>query len=170
MNAQEAVRQQLAFWHGIGGQVVGDCGDALNKQLPSATVTSISSIYAHMTFSEDSIVNGMFQGKPVLYAEQGWEEKAGVKHPGGPMQNAEWAATVKMDLAKFQDYAKAVFAQTDAYLAGLSDAEMDRKIQGPIGETTIGWFVVNILATHAPQHLGEIAALKGVQGLKGLPF
>jgi hypothetical protein len=170
MNAQEAVRQQLAFWHGIGGQVLGDCGDALNKGLPGANVGSISSIYAHVVFAEDNIVNGMFQGKQPVYESGGWEAKIGVKQPGGPMQNADWAAGVKMDLAKFQEYAKEVFANTDAYLAGLSDAELDRKIQGPIGETTIGWFVVNILATHYPQHLGEIAALKGVQGLKGLPF
>ena len=30
MNAQEAVRQQLGFWHGVGGGVVGDCGEAIN--------------------------------------------------------------------------------------------------------------------------------------------
>jgi hypothetical protein len=27
-----------------------------------------------------------------------------------------------------------------------------------------------IVATHLPAHAGEIAALKGVQGYKGLPF
>ncbi len=86
------------------------------------------------------------------------------------MQSEDWAAGVHMSLDSFQAYAKAVFAQTDAYLAGLSDADLVRKGQGPGGETTLGWFVVNILATHVPQHLGEIAALKGVQGLKGLPF
>jgi hypothetical protein len=86
------------------------------------------------------------------------------------MQTEEWAAGVKMDYASFQQYANAVFAQTDAYLGALPDSEMERKIQGPAGETTIGWMIVNILATHFPQHLGEIAALKGVHGKKGLPF
>jgi len=170
MNAQEAVKQQLNFWHGVGGQVVGDCGDALNRRLDNAKVGSIASIYAHAVFAEDGIVNGMFRNKPLLFQDGAWESKVGVKHPGGPMQSEDWAATVNMDLASFQEYARAVFAQTDAYLTGLSDAEMDRKIQGPAGETTIGWMVVNILATHFPQHAGEIAALKGVQGLKGLPF
>jgi hypothetical protein len=170
MNAQEAIRQQLAFWHGVGNQVMGDCGDALNNRLSDAKVGSISSIYAHAVFAEDGIVRGMFQGKPILFQEGGWELKTGVKHPGGPIQSSDWAAGVNMDLAKFQDYAKAVFEQTDAYLASLSDAELERKIQGPVGETTVGWMLVNILATHFPQHMGEIAALKGVQGLKGLPF
>lgn len=170
MNAQEAVRQQLGFWHGVGGQVLGDCGDALNKKVADAKIGSIASIYAHVVFSEDAIVNSMFQGKTPLYVEQGWEAKAGVKHPGSPMQTEDWAAGVKMDLPKFQEYAAAVFAQTDAYLAGLSDAEMQRKIQGPVGETTVGWMAVNIIATHYPSHIGEIAALKGVHGAKGLPF
>jgi hypothetical protein len=75
-----------------------------------------------------------------------------------------------MDLPKFQEFAKAVYANTDAYLATLSDADLERKIQGPAGETTLGWFLTTILATHFPGHAGEIAALKGVQGMKGLPF
>jgi hypothetical protein len=170
MNAQEAVRQQLGFWHGIGNQVMGDCGGALNQRLSNANVGSIASIYAHAVFSEDGIVNGMMQGKPLVYEDGGWEAKTGVKHPGGPMQSEDWAASVTMDLPSFQEYAAAVFARTDAFLANLADSEMERKIQGPIGETTVGWMVVYILATHFPQHLGEIAALKGVQGLKGLPF
>jgi hypothetical protein len=170
MDAQGAVRQQLGFWHGIGGQVVGDCGEALNRRLDDAKIGSIASIYAHAVFAEDGIVNGVLQSKPLLYTEEGWEAKVGIKHPGGPRQSEDWAETVNMDLASFQEYAKAVFAQTDAYLAALSDAEMERKFQGPVGESTVEWFVVNILATHFPQHAGEIAALKGVQGLKGLPF
>ena len=170
MNAQEAVKQQLAFWHGISGQVMGDCGSALNSRLSDAKVGSIASIYAHAVFAEDGIVNGVFVGKPLLYQEGGWEAKTGVKHPGGPMQSEDWASSVNMDLGKFQEYAKAVFAQTESYTANLSDADLERKVQGPIGETTLGWFLVNILATHFPQHVGEIAALKGVQGLKGLPF
>lgn len=170
MNAQEAVRQQLGFWHGISAQIMGDCGDNLNKAMTDTKVGSIGSIYAHVVFSEDAIVSGMLQGKPSLYEAGGWGQRTGVQHPGGPMQNADWASMVKMDLATFQDYAKEVFAQTDGYLASLADAELDRKVQGPVGETTVGWFVVNILATHFPSHLGEIAALKGVHGQKGLPF
>jgi hypothetical protein len=150
--------------------MLADCGDRLNKTLPGSTLGSIASIYAHAVFAEDGIVNGMFQGKPLIYQSDGWEAKTGVKHPGGPMQSSDWASGVQMDLPKFQEYAKAVYANTDAYLANLADSELDRKVQGPIGETTIGWFLATILATHFPGHAGEIAALKGVQGMKGLPF
>jgi hypothetical protein len=170
MNAQEAVRQQLGFWHGTLDSMLADCGDKLNKKLPDSTLGSISSIYAHMVFAEDGIVNGMFQSKPMIYMADGWEAKTGVKHPGGPMQNPDWASSVNMDLGKFQEYAKAVYANTDNYLKSLPDADLGKTIQGPIGETTIGWFLTTILGTHFPGHAGEIAALKGVQGMKGLPF
>ena len=172
MNAQQAVRAQLQFWHGIGAQVLGDCGDALNEPVAAANIGSIGAIYAHTVFAEDSIVNMLLQGKPMLYRSAGWDAKLGVALPEGdrPMQSEAWAAAVKLDLPKFQEYATAVFAQTDAYVAGLPDAELDRKVQGPIGETTVAFMLVTILATHYPQHLGEIAALKGVKGLKGLPF
>jgi hypothetical protein len=170
MNSQGAARQQLQFWHGALNAVMGDCGEALNKQLPGATITSISSVYAHMVFSEDVIVNGMLQGKPALYQQDGWEAKTGLPFPGIPPSIGEWAKTVKMDFPKFNEYAQAVFASTDSYLAGVSDADLQKKVQTPIGEQTAEWMIVTLLATHAPQHIGEIAALKGVQGLKGLPF
>jgi len=170
MKVQDAVRQQLGFWHGASKGIMGDCGEALNKQLPGATVTSIGSIYAHMVFAEDAIVNGMLQGKPMLYQADGWEARAGVPFPGVPPSIGEWAKTVKVDYPKFEAYADTVFANTDAYLAGLPDSDLERKVQTPIGEQTVGWAISTLLATHAPQHIGEIAALKGVQGLKGLPF
>jgi len=170
MNAQEAVRQQLGFWHGISAQIMGDCGDSLNKGLANASVGSIASIYAHAVFAEDGIINGMFEGKPLLYQTGDWAKKTGVQHPVGSMQNQEWASGLNMDLASFQEYANAVFQQTDSYIGSLSDSDLERKVNGPTGETALGWFLVNILATHFPSHLGEIAALKGVHGQKGLPF
>jgi uncharacterized damage-inducible protein DinB len=170
MNAQQAVRQQLGFWHGALGGIMGDCGDTLNKPVSGATINSIAAVYAHMVWAEDAIVNGMLQGKPSMYETDGWEAKTGVKHPGSPPSMADWGKTVQMDYAKFKAYSDAVFANTDSYLANVSDAELEQKTQTPIGEQTKGWVVVTLLGTHAPQHTGEIAALKGVHGLKGLPF
>jgi len=170
MNSQSAVKQQLEFWHGALKDVMGDCGDGLNKQLPGASVTSISSIYAHIVFAEDGIVNGMLLGKPLLYQQDGWEARTGLPFPGMPPSIGDWAKTVKMDFAKFEPYARAVFANTESYLGSVTDSDLMKKTQTPIGEQTFEWVVVTLLGTHAPQHIGEIAALKGVQGLKGLPF
>ncbi len=171
MNVQSAVRQQLGFWHDALGQMLGDCSpEVLHKSVPDATITSIASIYSHLVFAEDVIVQGMLQGKAPLYHAQGWAGKLGIEMRIPPEMDPAWAKTVNMDPAAFQDYAKAVYAATDSYLAGLPDSDLGRKVNTPAGEQSVAWCLATILGTHLPQHVGEIAALKGVQGLKGLPF
>ena len=172
MKVQEAIRTQLDFWHGTVEQMMSECpGDIIHKEVPGSTANSIAVIYAHAVITEDVITHAFLQGKPPLYQEGGWESRLGIAFPGvPPVLTPEWAASVKMDVPAFQEYAKVVYATADAYMAAVSDAELDRKTEGPFGETTIGWMVSALLATHAVGHAGEIAALKGVHGQKGLPF
>ena len=112
MKVQDAARQQLTFWHGVSDGIMSTCGDALNKRLPDATITSPAAVYAHAVFSEDAIVNGMLQGKPPLFQSGGWEAKTGVAFPGSPPSLGGWAKNFKMDYPKFKTYADAVFANT----------------------------------------------------------
>lgn len=171
MNVQDAIRTQLSFWHPVLDGMVGECGqDVIANNLPDATITSIGSVYAHIVMSEDAIVNGMLQGKPTIYESDGWKEKIGISFEGRPSLEQEWARKLVLDLGPFKEYAQAVYANSDAYIGGLPDADLDQKKQTPIGEQSVGWVLAALLATHLPQHTGEIAALKGVQGLKGLPF
>jgi hypothetical protein len=161
---------QLNFWHPILDGMVSECDtEALGKDLPGSTVTSIGSVYAHIVLSEDGIINGLCQGKPTVYEAGGWRDKVSIPFDGTTL-SPDWAKGLKLDLPPFREYAQAVYANTDAYIANLPDAELEKKVQTPIGEQTVEWALVALLATHLPQHTGEIAALKGVQGLKGLPF
>ena len=169
---QALLRQQLTGFHDLLEQTIADCPqEALDKNLPGATITNIGSIYAHLVFSEDGILHGMLQGKAPIYKAQDWAGRTGVQMPDPGGFNPDWARAVRMKLPASREYAKTVYAATDAYVAGLSDTDLDRKVQtGFVGEQTIGFVITNILGWHAAQHTGEIAALKGVQGLKGLPF
>ena len=63
----------------------------------------------------------------------------------------------------------AVRAETDAYLAGLTPEELDRKVTTFMGELPVG-AVLALFIGHQAHHLGEVSALKGAQGVKGLPF
>ena len=57
------------------------------------------------------------------------------------------------------------------YVSSLGPADLERKVDtGFVGEQTVGYVLGNICVGHVAEHNGEIAALKGVQGLKGLPF
>ena len=55
----------------------------------------------------------------------------------------------------------------DAYLATLTAAELDRKVAFAGGERTVAEMLL-LAASQSLSHAGEIAALKGVQGAKGL--
>jgi hypothetical protein len=170
MNTQQAIGLQLGFWHGTLNGIMADCGDALNKPVPGATINSIAAVYAHIVCSEDMIVNGMLKGEAPMFKSDQWQGNIGVSFPGDQPFMGDWGKSYTMDYAKFKDYTDAVFANTDKYLAGVSESELQAKTQTPIGEQTKEWIVSVLLGTHLPQHTGEIAALKGVHGLKGLPF
>jgi len=172
VNVQGAVRQQLSFWHQTLDQVLADCdNELLNRNLPTATISSIASIYAHIAFVEDSIIQGMLERRPLLFDAHSSRTGPSIGFPGmPPAMRLDWGRSVRMDLPSFRTYATAVFAATESYLDSVADAELARTITGPFGEQSVEWVLVNVLGTHASQHVGEIAALKGVLGLKGLPF
>jgi len=173
MNMQTSVREQLQFWHDTLDQMLSECdAAALNRRVEGATIGSIGSIYAHIVFVEDVLVHGRLRGRTPIYVEGAWEAKTGVAFCGDPpMATPEWSAAVRMDAAPFGAYARTVYAATDAYLAGLADADTVRTVSSPLlGGRTVSWYLSTLIATHLPAHAGEIAALKGLQGLKGLPF
>ena len=172
MTPQGLLKQQLAGYHDILEQTIADCGqNTLDRNLPNATITNIGSIYAHIIFSEDGIIQGMLQKKPLVYQAQGWASRLNVAMPPSPQFDPTWGRAVKMHLPPFREYAKAVYAATDAYVSSLGPADLERKVDtGFVGEQTVAFVLGNIAVWHVAEHNGEIGALKGVQGLKGLPF
>ena len=72
-------------------------------------------------------------------------------------------------LAPLLGYRASVRAATDAYIANLTPTELDRQVE-LIGSQRPVADALAIMVVHIASHGGEIAALKGVQGLKGLPF
>ena len=172
MTTQDILRQLISGYHAVLEQTVGDCGqETLDKNPANATITNIGSIYMHLVVSEDDMLHGMLQGKPGIYRGQDWARRTGVEAAPMGQFPPEWARKVRLNLPLFREYAKVVYAATDAYIARLSDSDLPRKVQtGFIGEQSVAFVIANILGWHIAEHTGEIAALKGVQGLKGLPF
>jgi hypothetical protein len=171
MDGVAVIRQQLAFVHDALERTMASCSpEALAKNLPDATISNIGSIYAHTVFSEDGIVQGMLQGTAPLFHQQGWGARLSVQMPASPGMNLEWGRAVKLELPAFQEYAQAVYQATESFVQSLSAADLTRPVRAPFGETDVAFLVNVVLVTHVPTHTGEIAALKGAQGLPGLPF
>lgn len=170
MDFKAYVESQFQFTHGTMEQVVADLGDLLNKPM-AGNVHSPGAIYAHAVISEDFIVNGIAMGAAPLFISGGWAEKTGVPAPSAPRQTDEWAASINMNLAAFREYAAAVYANTSKVIAEMPEAKAVEVIDTPFGSKQPRLeFVANLGVCHAWGHLGEIAALKGAHGLKGLPF
>jgi hypothetical protein len=170
MNVGELLRGQYTQGHQLLSGVMADVGpDVLNNASGLGTLGSIGSIFAHMVFTEDLFVSG-FTGKPPIYSSAGWDSKLAVPVPG-IQQNADWAATVRLDLEPFLAYAKEVWAATEDYAGGLSEADLEREVPGLGGrQVKLAMLAANVGTIHISQHMGEIAAIKGMRGLKGLPF
>ena len=101
-----------------------------------------------------------------------WAGKTGVSDPS-PHQTLEWAQNVRLDMVAFDEYARAVYEDLDQYIKNLSGEDQARVIDMSfvgLGERSLIWCVNNLIIGHLNNLMGEIAAVKGVQGLTGYPF
>ncbi len=169
MEAKEVLRDQFKTMHQFLDMTIADCTpEVLEKTDDAWTINKIGSTYAHIVLAEDMMVGGMGKGGDTVLKSNGWEKKLGVD--GASARQDEKLAAMTIDLDAFREFAKAVGAATDEFLANATDEQLEREIDGPVGKQPYITFLANIGLTHVAGHWGEIAALKGVQGLKGLPF
>ena len=169
MEAKELLRDQFKTMHQFMDMTIADCSpEVLEKKEEGWTINKVGSVYAHTVLSEDMMLSGMVEGREPVLKSDGWAEKLGVD--AASARQDETLASLTIDLEAFREYAKAVAAATDDFLANATDEELNKEVDSPMGKQPFITFFANIGITHVAGHWGEIAALKGVQGLKGLPF
>ena len=172
MDAIASLREGLGAAHWlVEGTMEGITSDQAHKQ-PGGNAHCIAALYAHLVSGEDMILNGMIQGKAPLAATS-HAGKTGISQPP-PMEGGDWAQwgkDVRVDIPALRQYAQAVYAVSDAYIAGLKPEDLDQKLNHfpDLGPQTLNWYL-QIIIGHAHDHIGEVSALKGIQGLKGYPF
>ncbi|MCE7987843.1 MAG: DinB family protein [Caldilinea sp. CFX5] len=135
---------------------------------PGGVVSPIAGHAAHAVTGLDFLLLSTIAGKQPLLVSS-FAGKAGVSKPS---QDGDWLGTergVVMNVAEFAAYQDAVFAALDDWLAGLQDTELAREVEMPFGTFTVVWWL-NTMLLNTFSHTGEIAAIKGLQGLKGYPM
>jgi hypothetical protein len=158
----------------------GTMADVTQEQadyIPPGIANPIGATYAHVLWSEDMTVQGMFRQMQPLFASN-WAGRTGLSEPmpsPGPewVNYRPWTRNVKVDLAALRQYGQAVGAETDAWIAGLNEADVDRPIDLSfidLGQQTLGSAIGLLIANHLGTETGEIAVLKGIQGARGYPF
>ncbi|MEX0682785.1 MAG: DinB family protein [Dehalococcoidia bacterium] len=172
MKATELMREQINASHEIVEGTVADLTPELCDNIPGGKAHPIGALYAHIVISEDFIVNMMLRGQtPLLMGE--WAGKTGASEPppapGG--DTFGWANRVKLDLGQARKYAQAVYANTLSYVDTLSESDLDKEVDIPgFGKHSLAYFLGIGALIHPANHVGEISALKGVQGATGYPF
>lgn len=173
MDAIALLRNQIQDVHSLTDRMLEGLTPEQLHWRPPGSAHPIGSTFAHMVLNEDWLVHTAFQGRPPLY-ESGWASSTGFSSPqpeGGAWE--EWARTVEIDLSQLREYARAVYAATDAYVAALTPADLEREISFPGPQPRprpLSQVLSGPLIRHHANHCGEIAALKGLQGLRGYPY
>ena len=149
---------------GLVGQCAGGVDDAQYNWKPGGTANSAAKSHVHAISSMDFFINGTVQGKEMLWAS--FASKHGL--PESPL--AVWGYEGTIPVEAMKDYSKSVQDAVLEYVGSLSDADFDREVETQFfGKKSVAW-LVQLAGMHAVGHAGDMAAVKGMQGLKGLPF
>jgi hypothetical protein len=164
MNAVEYATKQLGQAFGLVNMCVDGMNDEQFNFNPGGTSNSPAKTAIHIGASIDFFVNGSLKGEPLR-----WPELA--KQHGLPENSLQvWGFNGRVPMAPVKDFLRDVQQSTLEYVATLTDADLDREIETQFfGRQTLAFFL-QLGANHSVGHAGDIAAIKGIQGLKGLPF
>ena len=134
---------------------------------PPGTANPISATFVHMLTSEDRSIQVILQGKERLWESEGWFEKLNLKDTPGGGKNWEQAKERSWTLLPLLGYEQSVRSATDAYLDRLTAQELDRKLIVNGNERRVA-DILSLLIIHQVIHTGEMDAIKGIMGMKGL--
>jgi len=173
--ATQVLLNQLKSVHSTLEGTMDGVTDEVAQFQPEGTANPIAGTYAHLVFSEDLFVSN-FLKKTSPLCESTFKDNTGASelHPM-EWQTAypKWLREVKVDVKKFREYAKAVYAMSEEYINSLSDEDLDKELDMSsfgMGMMKTSAFIADIINGHAFSITGEISVLKGIQGLKGYPF
>ncbi len=125
--------------------------------------------HGHALYSQDMMVNEHVRQQPKVLETGGFVATTGLAAPE-PSMSPEFLSQV-FDVGALREYAAALFVQTAAFLESASPTDLDRLIaMPPKPPMDAATYLASFGVVHLAEHTGEISALKGVLGLKGLPF
>jgi hypothetical protein len=170
-NAVELFRKQYkqaAEW--FAGTLADVDAEVASYVPPGGLISPIAGQMGHIVLGLDMFLLNMIGGRPPLLFSNFADREVFSEPPPESGEFLEWGQRVKIDSEAMHAYANAVFEAVDSLLDGMNDEDLDREVDfGAMGKQTITWaFIIMLLNTHA--HTGEIAAIKGLQGLKGYPM
>lgn len=168
MNAIDFLKIELEYLRGQEDAVMDGLTDDQFNLRPPGSANPIRATFVHLIATEDYYINRVLSGKDRIWDQQGWGEKIGLSSPPGTSHPWDEILATRLSLETVLAYARAVREATDAYLQSLTPEELDRPVV-LYGRDRIGADVLTRVIGHSLLHTGDIAAIRGMQGVKGLP-
>lgn len=166
---------QLKAGHDALEQTMEGVTDEVARFMPPGKANPIAGTYAHVVFSEDLFIhNFLTKTQPLM--ETTFKDITGaseIQPSDFQVAYPKWLREVKVDIKQFREYAKAVFSESEAYVASLTDADLEKDIDLSafgMGTRKVYDFIALLISGHVYPIMGEISVLKGIQNLKGYPF
>ena len=167
MDATEVIRHQVASVRRFVDGILDGLTDEQLNWSPPGTANPIGVSWLHLLTVEDSFIQSTIQGKPRLWESQDWTARTGI-HPRAGDETWDRIKQTPFTVAPLRAYGAAVREATDAYISGMTADDLDRAVTVNNAEMPVAQ-MLSMLACHTTGHAGDIAAIKGIQGLKGLP-
>jgi hypothetical protein len=153
---------------------LGGLNDDQLYYLPGGNCCHVAFHAWHFVRTEDNIVNFACQDhKLPLWLRQGLPEKWGLPKiaQGTGMSHAEANGLRVPSADALMQYCADVWADIEPYLANAPATDLQAIIKvPPTGERSKLQHIVQNVLTHGNRHLGQIIALRSLQGLQGESF
>ncbi len=164
MNGVSYAKMQLEQNFNLLNMAAAGVDDAQYNYAPQGTCNPISKTHVHALTGVDFFLLNKAKGDNMM-----WSEFA-PKH-GLPAAAQEiWGFQGNIPMAAVNEFGQKVQKGALDYVATLSDADLDRVVDTQFfGQQSVA-FLIQLVAMHAVGHAGDISSVKGMQGLKGLPF
>ncbi len=169
MDAKAFITRQINLVRFLSDSAMNETTDEQFNWQPPGTANTIRASFIHMVHAEDFFIQHVIQRQPRLWESENWAARFEINTPPGRGRGWEEVTAKPLPVAPALEYQQAVRAATEAYLERLTAEELDREVRffgamQPVAQ------VLATLVAHTMGHAGDIAAIKGLQGVKGLPF
>ena len=146
-------------------QSVKDLSDEQLHFNPMHKGNSIAFLFWHFVRTEDLIINMMVLKQKPIWNTQGWDVKLNMdpRSQGTGMSDEDARKIRITHMPDFLTYTEAVFTATQDYLDGLTEDDLEKRLDTPMGKMKLFDIIGAMNIEHGIGHIAEIEYIKGLQ-------